>query len=309
MIPKGFTRDHMSDMLNPVFLKTPDGKKWEMCTTKINGDIWFQKGWKEFATYYSLDHGHMVLFQYEENSHFVVHIFSKSTLEIEYPFHGNQHEQNNFDQQSSDEDSIEILDKSPSCKKKTRPKSPIMCPQPHKKLRSDSSEGVGTSSRFQNLPKHHVQSSEDTGASAEFRKVKHELEQEQYQEQEQLNRVRSFKSNNPSFRITMKSSHIYSHSLYVPSQFANNHMKKEQSDILLQLLDGRVWDAKYCSAKINGGWKKFAVHNKLKIGDVCIFELTKSQYLTLKVIIFRLEEDPHSPSPQGNPTCFFFFFL
>jgi len=58
---------------------------------------------------------------------------------------------------------------------------------------------------------------EDTGASAEFRKVKHELEQEQdkeqYQEQEQLNRVRSFKSNNPSFRITMKSSHIYSHSL------------------------------------------------------------------------------------------------
>lgn len=96
---------------------------------------------------------------------------------------------------------------------------------------------------------------------------------------------------------------------YVPSQFANNHMKKEQSDILLQLLDGRVWDAKYCSAKINGGWKKFAVHNKLKIGDVCIFELTKSQYLTLKVIIFRLEEDPHSPSPQGNPTCFFFFFL
>jgi len=82
-------------------------------------------------------------------------------------------------------------------------------------------------------------------------------------------------------------------------------MKKEQSDILLQLLDGRVWDAKYCSGKIKGGWKKFVVHNKLKIGDVCIFELTKSQYLTLKVLIFRLEEDPHLPPPQGNPTWFF----
>ena len=92
---------------------------------------------------------------------------------------------------------------------------------------------------------------------------------------------------------------------HLPTQFANNFMKKEQSDILLQLLDGRVWDAKYCSGKIKGGWKKFVVHNKLKIGDVCIFELTKSQYLTLKVLIFRLEEDPHLPPPQGNPTWFF----
>jgi len=158
MIPKGFTRDHMSDMPNPMFLKTPDGKKWEMYTTKINDDFWFQKGWKEFATHYSLDPGHMVLFQYEENSHFVVHIFGKSTLEIEYPFHENQHEENNFDE-TSDDDSIKILDKSPSFKKKTRSKSPIMSPQPHKKLRSDSSEGIGTSSRFQNLPKYHVQSS------------------------------------------------------------------------------------------------------------------------------------------------------
>jgi len=58
---------------------------------------------------------------------------------------------------------------------------------------------------------------EDSGARVEFRKVKHEQEQEhdkvQYQEQEQLNRVRSFKSKNPSFRITMKSSHLYNHSL------------------------------------------------------------------------------------------------
>jgi hypothetical protein len=71
--------------------------------------------------------------------------------------HDNQHEQNNLDQ-ISDDDSVEILDKSPSCKK-TRPKSPIPCSQPHKKLRSDVREDVGTSSKFHDLPENHVQSS------------------------------------------------------------------------------------------------------------------------------------------------------
>jgi hypothetical protein len=145
-------------MTNPMFLKTPNGQKWEIYTTKDDGYFWFAKGWKEFSTHYSLDHGQMVLFEYEENSqYFGVHIFGMSALEIEYPIHDNQHEQNN-PYQISDDDSVEILDKSPSCKK-TRPKSPIPCSQPHKKLRSDVREDVGTSSKFHDLPENHVQSS------------------------------------------------------------------------------------------------------------------------------------------------------
>lgn len=85
---------------------------------------------------------------------------------------------------------------------------------------------------------------------------------------------------------------------YVPTKFTIKYMKKEQSDILLQLMDGRNWDAKYCFGKIKVGWKKFAGDNKLKTGDVCVFELTKNKTLTLKVLIFRLEE-PHFSSPQG----------
>jgi len=27
---------------------------------------WIEKGWKEFAARYSLDHGHMMMFQYEK---------------------------------------------------------------------------------------------------------------------------------------------------------------------------------------------------------------------------------------------------
>jgi hypothetical protein len=88
---------------------------------------------------------------------------------------------------------------------------------------------------------------------------------------------------------------------YVPTQFAIKYLKKEESNILLKLLDGRTWYAKYCFGKIKAGWKNFVGDNKLKVGDVCLFELTKSQTLTLKVLIFRVNDEvPHSsPPPQG----------
>ncbi|CAK8571318.1 unnamed protein product [Lathyrus sativus] len=301
-IPNGFIRKHNNDMSNPMFLKTPDDKKWEMHITKVDKGFWFQKGWKEFATYYSLDHGYMIFFQYKGNSLFEVYIFGKSTLEIEYPFNENHHEQDNLIK-TSDDDSVEILDKSTSCKKKTRPKSPIPYPRPHKKFRSDTGEDVGTSSKFHDFPKHHVQDSDDTGDSIELQREEHEHVQEQEQItskiNEALNRARSFKSKNPSFMIVMKSSYLHSYFLYVPTKFAINYLKNEQSDILLQLADGRTWDAKYCFGKIKVGWKKFVGDNRLKMGDVCVFEITKSKTPTFKVLIFRLEE-PHFPSPQES---------
>ncbi|CAK8540844.1 unnamed protein product [Lathyrus sativus] len=115
-LPKSFTTKHSNDIQNPIFLKTPDDKKWEMHISEANGDFWFEKDWKEFATYYSLDHGNMILFHFEEKTHFVVHIFGKNTLEIDYPFHDNQHEQNN-NVQISDDDSVDVSKMShSSCK-------------------------------------------------------------------------------------------------------------------------------------------------------------------------------------------------
>ncbi|CAI8602381.1 unnamed protein product [Vicia faba] len=290
-IPNGFIRKHNNDMSSRMFLKTPDDKKWEMHITKDDEGFWFEKGWKEFATYYSLDHGYMIFFQYEGNSLFVIHIFGKNTFEIEYPFNENHHEQDNL-VETSDDDSVEILDKSTSCKKKTRPKSPVSYPQPQKKkLRSDTSKDVGTSSKFHGFPKHHVQ--DDTSDSIEHQRAEHE------HENEALNRARRFKSKNPSFMIVMKPSYLFSYFLHIPTKFTIDYMKKEQSEILLELVDGRIWDAKYCFGKIKVGWKKFVGDNELKNGDVCVFELVKSKTLTLKVLIFRLEES-HFPSPQDQ---------
>ncbi|KAJ1440371.1 DNA-binding barrel domain superfamily [Sesbania bispinosa] len=262
-------------MSNPIFLKPPDGTEWKVYCSKVDGDIWLQEGWKEFSTHYSLDYGHMVLFKYKGTCHFEVHIFDKTTLEIQYPFHANQDEQDNIDQIS--DDSVEILDNlPPSTCKKTTFKS---CPQPRKKLRTATSEGVGSSPKLQNSPEH-ANIKEDVSGTTQCQKV----EQLNSKIIRALNRAETFRSKNPSFIVVMKPSYV---------------------DRGILVLDGRTWHGryifrkagKYSNVQITSGWKKFASDNNLKEGDACLFELTKSQQLSLKVLIFRVGEEQHSPPP------------
>ncbi|KAG5012654.1 hypothetical protein JHK82_024800 [Glycine max] len=154
-IPNKFTREYGVNLSNPVFLKPPDGIEWKIFWTKHDGDIWFQKGWKEFATYYSLSHKYLVLFKYQETSHLEVHIFDQSALEVDYPFCGIKIEHENLDHVSNDsvevsDDSIEVLDELTPSQKKTRLKS-TSCSRPRKKLNTGPSEVFEESS---NLPQH-----------------------------------------------------------------------------------------------------------------------------------------------------------
>ncbi|XP_057445197.1 B3 domain-containing transcription factor VRN1-like [Lotus japonicus] len=301
-------------MPNPVILKPPDNTSWEIHWSKHDSDIWFQKGWEEFAKYYSLYHGHLVLFEFKDASHFGVHIFDKSTLEIEYPMiYDNQDEENNNPDQMSD-NSVEILYEIPSWKK-TKLKSPIACPQPSKKLRTRTSKDVGRSPKLQNLSKQvqtiegiqshvtnlekstlepvHNELEDGAGGSTECLKRDHLTSKTT----KALNQARTFKSKNPSFVSVMKPAYIYRHSLHVSSQFAKNYLKKKR-DIILQVLDGRTWTVSYKLGKFTAGWKKFASDNKLKVGDVCRFELNKRGSLSLKALIFPLAREPHSPQSQ-----------
>lgn len=98
---------------NPLLLKDPNGKEWKIIWTKHDGDIWFQKGWKEFAKYYSLADGYFVTFKREkETCRFGVKIYDLSQMEIKYPVHGSQGEQHNLNQ-ISEETSVEVLDEQP----------------------------------------------------------------------------------------------------------------------------------------------------------------------------------------------------
>ena len=91
MIPKEFTKKYGASLSNPVFLKVPDGLEWEICWTKHGaGDVWLENGWKEFVAYYSIAHGHFLVFKYQQTCKLEVLIFDVSGIEIDYPSHNTE---------------------------------------------------------------------------------------------------------------------------------------------------------------------------------------------------------------------------
>ncbi|TKY46554.1 B3 domain-containing transcription factor VRN1 [Spatholobus suberectus] len=214
-LPKKFTRKYGDGMSIPVFLKTPDDTGWKMYWTKHDDEIWFQKGWKEFATYYSLDHGHLLFFEYQGTFHFDVHIFNNGALEIDYPSHGTHDgiEKDSLVQISND--SVENLDEQFSCQK-TRAKS--SSPQPCKKMKNSITTNVERSPSGVNLHQH-VQTRSTSSLEAKF--IKQTLDEDEGEgtfntecpKVEQLtstalNKATTFRSEHPSFMLVMKPSFI-----------------------------------------------------------------------------------------------------
>lgn len=138
-LPKKFTRKHGDGMSNPVFLRSPDGIEWKIYWARRDGEIWFQNGWKELVTYYSLDHGHLLFFEYEETSHFDVHVFDNSALEIDYPSPTTHVRKDNLVHIS--DDSGETLLEQFSCQN-TRVKPSLSSAQPCKKTKNSKATSV-----------------------------------------------------------------------------------------------------------------------------------------------------------------------
>lgn len=139
-------------MSNPVFFKVPSGLEWKIELRKWDGEVWFENGWQEFSSFYSLDYGHLLVFGYEGNSKFRVRILERSCTEIDYPLQ-NTAEKADEDEKSSDDShdtshhesgdysdvgSVEIGENHTPCTRKTREKSLLSCPRPRKKNRPSS---------------------------------------------------------------------------------------------------------------------------------------------------------------------------
>ena len=81
----------------------------------------------------------------------------------------------------------------------------------------------------------------------------------------------------------------------IPLSFVKRHFKRDNNKTTLSVSDGRTWSVKYIKRKNNvqfsSGWTKFVRDNSLEVGDVCAFELIKCTGTSLKVVIFRNNED------------------
>ncbi|XLR05833.1 hypothetical protein S83_072031 [Arachis hypogaea] len=296
-IPNSFTKKYGDGLSNPVFLKPPDGTEWKVEWTKQDDGIFLEHGWNEFAMYYSLDHGHLLFFEYKNTSQFEVQICEVSGLEIDYPFHVIQQENENIEQINHEAD--QVFDDMPQSQN-NRMKSPMSYPQP-----SNTTREVRTSCSLQNLPLiHQINGNECQGTSFDestFASIKKELDEDiggstpcprVERLKQTLNKATTSKSRqNPSFMVIMKPSYAKSYSMNIPSKFTAKYLKKQATAILEVHDGGRTWAVTYSFGKFSSGWKRFAKDNSLNVGDICVFELTNPKDLYFKVSITRIEEE------------------
>ncbi|PHT89522.1 hypothetical protein T459_04635 [Capsicum annuum] len=105
-------------------------------------------------------------------------------------------------------------------------------------------------------------------------------------------RAKAFKSKSPFIICFMQPSYVSRpYILNISSTFARKYFLENDGNLVLRVPGSGSWSVKYtiCSknAKVHSGWKAFVIENKLKVGDVCVFEVSKGAQLFVDVTIFR----------------------
>ncbi|XP_050220094.1 B3 domain-containing transcription factor VRN1-like isoform X2 [Mercurialis annua] len=306
-IPRKFVRLYGNDLPNSVFLTVPTGAKWKLALVKSDGEVWFQEGWLEFVKYYSLAHGSLLVFEYNQtNYEFNVTIFDMSTLEIDYPLNittDRDNEETNLEKELQEQEihketetdvSVETVTCVPLMRR-AKGEPPLLFPQPpNKKIKLEKSaekeEGKrGQDSMFINERSRSLTAKEKAEA----------LERA----------AANFKSENPSFMIPMQPTYLHScYRLSIPVNFVKKYFNKERGNAILSTIDGTLWPVVYkyyifngiSYVRMNQGWKEFAKDNHLEIGDVCVFELIDRTNTRLKVAIFQPIKEANKSMSLGN---------
>lgn len=85
MIPKKFASLHGKNLRNEILLNVPSGSGWSIRLKRHKNEIWLKNGWPEFAKFYSICFGYLLVFEYQGDTKFQVLIFHPSAVEIDYP--------------------------------------------------------------------------------------------------------------------------------------------------------------------------------------------------------------------------------
>ncbi|MBA0815107.1 hypothetical protein Gohar_020878 [Gossypium harknessii] len=83
-IPNKFVKKFGDELSSVATLTVPGGRQWLVELREDNKRIWLDNGWNTFVEYYSICIGYFVVFKYEGNSHFGVHVYNLKSSEINY---------------------------------------------------------------------------------------------------------------------------------------------------------------------------------------------------------------------------------
>ncbi|XP_074318162.1 B3 domain-containing transcription factor VRN1-like [Silene latifolia] len=109
---------------------------------------------------------------------------------------------------------------------------------------------------------------------------------------EHMKKINSHQFGNPCFTIITQVSHVTGDfRVNVPAKFAVEYLMKTRGSCTLQNATGDTWPIRFERntgyVRLSGGWRKYALDNKLRAGDICVFELINVAKRLFNVEIIR----------------------
>ncbi|XP_057439828.1 B3 domain-containing transcription factor VRN1-like isoform X2 [Lotus japonicus] len=314
-VPDNFLRKYGGQLSTIATLTVPDGNVWRVGLKKADNRIWFVDGWQEFVQRYTIGVGYFLVFLYEGNSSFIVHIFNMSTSEVNYQSAVRSHNEgpiitnyHHIFDDMEDTDSLEFMDSSPSNLTPSALQNKVLghltpgknqSPAPGKRVsktvkrkrKSEPKTVDGQEPSAENEEEEEMRYRFYESASARKRATVTAEERERA-----VNEAKAFEPANPFCRVVLRPSYLYRGCImYLPSCFAEMNLNGVSGFIKLQVADGRQWPVRCLyrggRAKLSQGWFDFTLENNLGEGDVCVFELLRTRDVVLQVTLFRLSQE------------------
>uniref|UniRef100_A0ACD5W7Y9 Uncharacterized protein n=2 Tax=Avena sativa TaxID=4498 RepID=A0ACD5W7Y9_AVESA len=304
IIPEEFVQRLKGEILGEIKLETQNRCSHIIGVVKNQEKFVLTAGWGNFVKTFSLQIGDTILFRYNGNSQFSAIIFDKLGCEkassvVVDPFlppvqerHTNATEtveSPDFHPQPTEMKPPSTVNRlptdSPRTERQRRPryKSSYSSEESEDSFYSDTARKK-KKVRLASIQKEHLKDGYITTCRTK-------LTSDQMEEVKQ--KIHSIHSEIPIFVAMMGKSNIDSDfSLTFPSHYAEKYLR-EETRLYLQLLDEK-WEVSINdngSKRLRNGWQKFVKDNKLKMGDICLFELLSNESrCTMKVYIIRVND-------------------
>ncbi|KAL6847031.1 hypothetical protein ACP4OV_022884 [Aristida adscensionis] len=300
-IPEKFTRNFNGHITNELDLKAPNGEIWHIGIDRHADELFLTSGWEDFVKAQDLQDNDLIVFTCTGKTSFEVLIFEAGGCEKVSSLFANRTGPNmckrfNKVGQHAEHYSLSSDDTSMSSQ-------PVG--SPHRASTSKKSSGKTKSRKETESPnsssydiKNEVtmeqDESDDIYADCKYyySRAANRLTDE---DKEEILRLAPVRPNNPAFVIVVQKNHCRrsNNTMIIPSRFAADHLEaRSQVIILLRPNRRQNWTVRYYTSYHrcfqNSPFFKFMHENKLREGDICVFELMKAgKQATMIVHVIR----------------------
>uniref|UniRef100_A0A0E0FDM5 TF-B3 domain-containing protein n=1 Tax=Oryza meridionalis TaxID=40149 RepID=A0A0E0FDM5_9ORYZ len=272
-------------------LKSPSGETWRVGIEKVADELILMSGWEDFAKAHELQENDLLFFTCNGHGNgscsFDVLIFDASGCEkVSCFFTGKK---NSYMCKNFNSIGGQIAGKYLSSDSEDTSTPSVLIGSPHKASTSKKLSGkTKTNPRKEpedpNCSHWHVieekNTDDDEHADYHYTRFANYLTGE---ERDEIFSLVSLQPGNPVFVAVLQTAHVRRRNiLIVPTRFAADHLERKSHDILLIRPNRKQkWSVKYyyLSNTTRGfnchRWIKFIRENRLREGNVCIFELMK----------------------------------